>query len=147
MIKTCKCGNIMNDSIAPNKCVYYVYSKDEWELKKKWYSDYKTDYPIHDFWYCKECGRIYSRIPIEGFFYDYCIDNEENKFDFLDNSEILELYVLNEYDDDDAWEHIKNGDEYIPFRIAKYYKRHKRIYIEVNGKITPYRVEEERAYI
>jgi hypothetical protein len=136
----------MNDSISPNKCVYYVYDRDEWELRKKWYIDLKTDYPIRDFWYCEECGRIYSRVPIHGFFYDYYIDNDKNKFECLDDSEVLEFYVLNEYDDDDAWEQVKSGKEYTPVRIAKYYKKDKTIYIKVNGKTITYKVEEERVY-
>lgn len=34
MRKTCVCGNVMNDSIAPNDFVYYAFLYDEWQQKK-----------------------------------------------------------------------------------------------------------------
>ena len=63
MYKICQCGNVLHDSIIPNRYVFHVYADpEEWTIRKMRYLDsryYKKSLPYRDAWHCEDCHRIY----------------------------------------------------------------------------------------
>lgn len=142
----------MTDAEVPNKSVYRAYLEDEWLIRKKWYMDPSIRSTIRDFWYCDVCERIYSRVPIDGFYYTYTIqfegDAEEGCTCLENGSNTIKVYALNDEEEDVAWDCVVDrGEEPIFSREVRYCTKCKRIYIKKNDKVKKYRVEEVVPYI
>ncbi|GIO86765.1 hypothetical protein J25TS5_36970 [Paenibacillus faecis] len=151
MIKTCKCGNVLSDAVIPNKNVYRAYLEEEWQVRKKWYADTSLKTTIRDFWYCDRCERIYSRVPINNFYYTFIVDdgrgmNGECKC--LKNERYTtKFYVLNDDDEDEAWDCVVDKAEEPTFlREFRYCFDCKRVYIKEGDKERVYKVEDVYPY-
>lgn len=88
MIKTCQCGNILNDSTIPNSIVFRVYSYPyEWEIKKNRYLNiaYKRECSIGKIvWYCPQCHCIHTMFNIGNTFKTFALSKKIKKDSFDD---------------------------------------------------------------
>lgn len=150
LIKTCTCGNVLTDATVPNKNVYWTYFQDEWELRKKWYQNPTLETTIRDFWYCNNCRRIYSRVPICGDYYTFLPQKQtDDSIDFWpieDNTRYKKIYVLSEEDEDIAWDNVIDGVEPEFSREVVYDFINKLIYIRKNQQVKVYEVENVTPY-
>lgn len=145
MLKTCKCGKILNDSCSPNKAIYSAYTLSEWEVMKRWYKNTTEDIVIRDFWHCTKCDRIYSRDPVEDKEYIYWCREEDNKSQACickDTSDMIELIVINEIEDGYCYNCIVQGKELKLPRSVYYCKKCKKIFVSERGRKKVYKAEE-----
>jgi hypothetical protein len=58
---TCKCGEFISNSEAPNDVQLRVYTDKEWDaiLENETIETWKIPLPSFDIWRCPKCERIY----------------------------------------------------------------------------------------
>ena len=58
---TCRCGEILSNSLAPNDIELRVYTDKEWDkiLEVDTINTWEIPLPTHDVWKCPKCKRVY----------------------------------------------------------------------------------------
>ncbi len=58
---TCKCGNVLSDTLAPNDVQLRVYTDKEWDeiIQNDTIDPITIPFPKFDVWHCNKCDRIY----------------------------------------------------------------------------------------
>ncbi len=131
MIRTCVCGNILNDSRAPNDFVYSLYNKEkEWFIQKNRYLDYsyEKDFNIinEDMWYCKNCKRIHAIYEHWRIFY---LKNIICKIpdSYTLNKDFSFYFALNEFQNSDMFDIVQEKgvytNEYRGYKIMYHNKK------------------------
>lgn len=154
MIKTCVCGNILNDSKSPNDFVYRLYSENEgWEINKRRYLDYtyRNEFIIKQAWYCKKCQRVHSMFKmidehwhIFNLFKTTALSNQQSYKDYGEDFEVF--YAMNDFDDSDMAKIVRTygteTTEYRGYKIKYYNKKHAFLVLDrVQNLILEYRIE------
>ena len=57
----CKCGERLNNQLAPNDIQLRVYTDKEWDaiIEKDILESWKIPSPTYDVWRCPKCERVY----------------------------------------------------------------------------------------
>ncbi|WP_138494514.1 hypothetical protein [Paenibacillus pinistramenti] len=58
---TCKCGEILSNTLVPNNVQLRVYSDEEWDniIQTESIDPLSLPFPKNDIWRCYKCERIY----------------------------------------------------------------------------------------
>ncbi|MCL1791548.1 MAG: hypothetical protein FWG40_09435 [Peptococcaceae bacterium] len=58
---SCKCGNVLSNSLIPNDIELRVYTDKEWDaiLEADTIETWKIPLPKYDVWKCPACERLY----------------------------------------------------------------------------------------
>lgn len=115
--------------------------------EKKSYNDFYIDIVIRDFWYCKICNRIYSRVPFSNNNYIFwTLDNDYHQEKLIYNCKekhnLIEIYALNDKEDCDMVDIIKNNQEIVLPRQVWYCKDCHRVFVRENGEIKVFKVDK-----